>query len=295
MKYDTVRLVKVAALFFFISMTIITGLLFREYYYFHAHVDELVQIKQDYLNYIVAFKRLVNDEEQNVTDQEQDAFGEKKKLISARTSAFLVVNRDAEYSKKEALAFARHHGLETALAQLYAAHEKPTVPDTPQRRRRIRRSIRKKGAFDAHQQVNRWEHLKKEPLFAWPIDKKCFYVSSPFGPRKYKGVWGFHTGIDMAAVRGTPVEAAGDGVVAEAGFAGGYGNTIVIIHNKKFKTRYAHLAKVLVHKGQHVSAGDVIGKVGDTGNVRKKGKDASHLHFEVYMYGKHVNPFYFLM
>lgn len=293
MKYDIVRLAQVAALFFFMSMACIAALLLREYYYFHVRADELVQIKQEYAQYIAAFKRLIHDEEQTTSqEQETTPLGEKKKLAN---SSFLVVNRDAEYSKKEALAFARQHGLESALMHAYATYERSETVCSPKRRQRIRRSVRKKGTFNAHQQMSHWEHLQKEPIFAWPIDKQCFYVSSPFGPRKYRGVWGFHTGIDMAAVRGTPVAAAGDGIVEQAGFAGGYGNTIVIAHNKKFKTRYAHLAKVLVQKGQRVSAGHVIGKVGDTGNVRKKGRDASHLHFEVYMYGKQVNPFYFLV
>jgi murein DD-endopeptidase MepM/ murein hydrolase activator NlpD len=51
---------------------------------------------------------------------------------------------------------------------------------------------------------------------------------------------------------------------------------------------------MLVKVGQHVKAGDLIGKVGDSGNVRKQGRDASHLHFELYELGKRVNPLYFL-
>lgn len=292
-KYNSTHLIKGAAVFFFVCMAIIATLLVREYWYFHARADELVQIKEEYSNCIAAFKRLLHDEEHSA-DQEPDAFGEKKKLNKITTASFVVVNRDSEYTKKEAVAFARVHGLDQAVLQMYAAdNQAPSAGHAT--RRRIRRSKRRKGVFDAHQQTGRWEHLKKEPIFAWPIDKKSFYISSPFGPRKYRGVWGFHTGMDMAAVRGTPVGAAKDGVVAEAGYFGGYGNTVVIVHDKKFKTRYAHLATVHVKKGQWVATGELIGKVGDTGNVRKKGKDASHLHFEVYLYGKHVNPFYYLM
>lgn len=297
MKYDTIRLVKVAALFFFTIMILVTGLLLREYYYFHVLTGELIDVKQEYSNYILAFKRMVRDEEQDSSNQEFSTLGEKKKLNSSRDLTFLVVNRDSEYSKKAALAFAQRQGLGQPLLHFYDAHERSgiVVVQRERRRRKIQRSSSRKGSFNAHQQTNRWDHLKREPIFIWPIDKKNFWLSSPFGPRKYKGVWGFHTGIDMAAVRGTPVAAALDGVVSEAGFSVGYGNTIVIIHNKKFKTRYAHLEKLLVRNGQKVSVGDIIGKVGDTGNVRKKGKDASHLHFEVYVFGKQVNPFYFLI
>ena len=136
-----------------------------------------------------------------------------------------------------------------------------------------------------------WKKIPHEAIFAWPITRKQFWLSSPFGPRKKpNGTRGFHYGIDMAAVRGTPVKAAGPGVVIEACYMSGYGNTIVISHNKKFKTRYAHLAKIMVRRGQTVEQGAIIGKVGDTGSVRKRGKDASHLHFEVSVFGKQVNP-----
>ena len=70
----------------------------------------------------------------------------------------------------------------------------------------------------------------------------------------------------------------------------------MIAHNRKFKTRYAHLDKILVRVGENVCSGDCIGRVGATGFVRKsrRGGSASHLHFEVYMKGKPVNPFFFL-
>lgn len=294
MNYDVTRFAKVAAVFLFIGMFGTTILLVREYWYFHTLTEELVQVKQDYNNYIIAFKRLVRDEEQNAESQEIDTLGEKKKL-SANSTQFLVVNRDREHTKKYALIFAQKCGLGAEVSKLYDISE-PVSTSRKSRYQKVRRSVRRKRKFfDAHQQAHRWEHLKKEAIFIWPIDKKCFYLSSPFGPRKYKGVWGFHTGIDMAAVRGTPIAVAADGVVLQAGFSGGYGNTIVVMHNKKFKTRYAHLEKVLVSTGQHVCAGDIIGKVGDTGNVRKKGKDASHLHFEVYYHGKQVNPLHYLI
>lgn len=132
-------------------------------------------------------------------------------------------------------------------------------------------------------------------LFKWPIDRSSFWLSSFFGQRKHNGRWKFHRGIDMAAAKGTPVIAAADGVVVEARYAQGYGKTIVIAHNAKYKTRYAHLNSVLVRVGQKVERAERIGRVGATGFVRsKRGGDASHLHFEVYVFGKQVNPMYFL-
>lgn len=127
--------------------------------------------------------------------------------------------------------------------------------------------------------------------FVWPVDRKRFWLSSLFGPRKLKNkAWRFHYGIDMAALRGTPVKAAAAGIVVESCYNNGYGNYIIIAHNKKYKTRYAHLHTRRVKVGQKVKKGAFIGTVGDTGAVRKSGKDASHLHFEVYQFGRRINP-----
>jgi len=141
-----------------------------------------------------------------------------------------------------------------------------------------------------------WRTLQREPLFCWPVEPSAFWVSSLFGPRKLGGRRGFHAGVDLAAPRGTPVYAAASGIVTEAAYSGGYGNYIMVAHNRKYKTRYAHLDKIHVYVGDTVSTGDCIGCVGATGYVRKsrRGGSAAHLHFEVYMKGKPVNPFYFL-
>lgn len=128
-----------------------------------------------------------------------------------------------------------------------------------------------------------------------PVDEGKFWLSSYFGPRKKpNGQSSFHKGIDMAALKGTPVKAAANGVVELAYEDKGYGKTIVIEHEKKHKTRYAHLDKILVTKGQRVTQGQLIGLVGSTGNVRTVGKDPSHLHFEVYVGHERVNPLQYL-
>jgi len=99
----------------------------------------------------------------------------------------------------------------------------------------------------------------------------------------------------MASLKGTPVCAAYTGIVVEARYAKGYGNTIVIAHSRKYRTRYAHLSKILVKVGQKVKRGAMIGRVGDTGYVRSSnGKDASHLHFELIEFGKKINPLPFI-
>ena len=99
----------------------------------------------------------------------------------------------------------------------------------------------------------------------------------------------FHDGIDFTATRGTEVYATGDGVVEEVQYSGrGYGNYILVNHHFGYKTRYAHLQKANVKKGQHVKRGEVIGKVGSTGL-----STGPHLHYEVIHNSKQVNPINF--
>lgn len=88
----------------------------------------------------------------------------------------------------------------------------------------------------------------------------------------------FHSGIDMLATVGTPVQAIGDGTVAFAGDQGAYGNLVVINHQQGYQTRYAQLAKINVKVGQTVKRGTTIGTVGQTGNPATP---QPHLHFEV--------------
>jgi hypothetical protein len=136
---------------------------------------------------------------------------------------------------------------------------------------------------------------KKDIVFIWPIERQKFWLSSYFGLRKLpSGRKQFHNGIDMAALKGTRVKSAASGVVEKAyEDPAGYGKTIIIKHNKIYKTRYAHLDKMLVAQGQSVKQGQLIGYVGSTGNVRKTGRDASHLHFEVYLHEQRVDPLTF--
>lgn len=121
----------------------------------------------------------------------------------------------------------------------------------------------------------------------YPLEKTC-PITSPYGPRNSltRGMSTFHKGLDYGAPTGTKILAADGGTVDIAGVYGGYGNCVNIKHSGKFDgTRYGHMSKVLVTKGQTVSKGDVIGLVGSTGI-----STGSHLHFEVYISGKPVDP-----
>jgi murein DD-endopeptidase MepM/ murein hydrolase activator NlpD len=95
----------------------------------------------------------------------------------------------------------------------------------------------------------------------------------------------FHGGTDFRADPGTPVLAAGEGVVVFAGRLGGYGNVVYVDHGGGVVTRYAHLRKIETHRDAHVTAGEHIGQVGATGRTT-----GPHLHFEVRLDGRAVDP-----
>jgi len=111
----------------------------------------------------------------------------------------------------------------------------------------------------------------------WPVSAP---ITSPFGWR-----WGrMHEGVDLAAPDGTPIVAAGAGVVVQAGVAEGYGNAVLIDHGDGYLTHYGHLSAITVTAGQRVSAGQQIGNEGSTGH-----STGPHLHFEVHQ-GFYQNP-----
>jgi murein DD-endopeptidase MepM/ murein hydrolase activator NlpD len=121
-------------------------------------------------------------------------------------------------------------------------------------------------------------------LTAYPVPDR---TSSGFGwrddPINHRDQ--FHAGADIHAPRGTPVHAAGDGQVVFAGRQHGYGNIIYVDHGHGLITRYAHLSKIGVAKGDVVMAAQEIGKVGATGRAT-----GPHLHFEVRIDGAPVAP-----
>ena len=120
--------------------------------------------------------------------------------------------------------------------------------------------------------------------FIWPVNGP---ISSPFGPRVQPiiGATTFHPGVDIAVSQGTPIKAAGDGVVKMAGSNGGYGNFTLIDHGGGLATGYGHQSRIAVSVGQHVSSGQVIGYVGTTGT-----STGPHLHWEVRVNGNPVDP-----
>jgi murein DD-endopeptidase MepM/ murein hydrolase activator NlpD len=91
--------------------------------------------------------------------------------------------------------------------------------------------------------------------------------------------------MDFSASTGTPIYATGNGTVTKAGWQSGYGRVVVINHGYGYETLYAHMNKIDVRKGQKVVRGEVIGEVGNTGK-----STGPHLHYEVHVKGRVVNP-----
>ncbi len=127
----------------------------------------------------------------------------------------------------------------------------------------------------------------RKALLQTPVD--ATRISSTYGMRFHPilGYTRMHRGVDFAAPRGTPVRAAGDGIVQVAGNGGSYGNYIRIQHTSKYSTAYAHLTGFArgVKKGARVKQGEVIAYVGATGRAT-----GPHLHYEVLVGGQQVNP-----
>lgn len=143
---------------------------------------------------------------------------------------------------------------------------------------------------------NSWKKLDslQDGVIAVPSDKpvKTASFTSSFGVRSDPFGRGaaMHAGIDLAGPIGTPIYATADGTVQEAGYNnGGYGNLVKVDHGRGIETRYGHLSAFSVRVGERVKRGQIIGRMGSTGR-----STGSHLHYEVRIDGRAVNPIPFM-
>lgn len=120
---------------------------------------------------------------------------------------------------------------------------------------------------------------------------KSFQYTSGYGFRfdPFNGGSAMHAGVDMAGSHGEPIYASASGVVSKAGVASGYGNLVELSHGKGIDTRYGHLSKILVRPGEYVRQGQLIARMGSTGR-----STGTHLHYEIRIDGRAVNPRPFL-
>jgi murein DD-endopeptidase MepM/ murein hydrolase activator NlpD len=122
------------------------------------------------------------------------------------------------------------------------------------------------------------------PTKGW-LSSRFGYRSSPFTEKKE-----FHKGLDISTRKGSPIVTSADGTVSFSGWDRGYGRVVVIRHGYGLKTKYAHLKKSLVKKGQYVKRGETIGLVGNSGRTT-----GSHLHYEVHLNRVPVNPLRYIL
>jgi murein DD-endopeptidase MepM/ murein hydrolase activator NlpD len=144
---------------------------------------------------------------------------------------------------------------------------------------------------------NSWKKLDQlqDGVIAIPSDKPIKAVvvmMSAFGLRSdpFNHRAAVHPGIDLSGSYGTPIYATADGTVLRAGWnSGGYGNLVEIDHGRGITTRYGHMSAILVSPGQHITRGQQVGRMGSTGR-----STGNHLHYEVRIDGRAVNPIPFM-
>ncbi|WP_390915067.1 DUF5930 domain-containing protein [Pseudosulfitobacter sp. SM2401] len=151
-------------------------------------------------------------------------------------------------------------------------------------------TLRANRLLDQMDRLNLYRIAAQKAPFANPV-KDAFRFTSKFGPRRDPKTGGrrMHKGVDFAAANGTPLYATADGVVTHSGWSSGYGRLVKIQHEFGIETRYAHMSKLRVKVGQRVSRGQRIGDMGASGRVT-----GVHLHYEVRVGGKAVNPMIYI-
>jgi murein DD-endopeptidase MepM/ murein hydrolase activator NlpD len=148
-----------------------------------------------------------------------------------------------------------------------------------------------KALFDSWKKLDQLQ----DGVIAVPSDKPIrasVTFTSGFGVRSdpFKFAAAMHPGIDLSGAYGTPIYATADGVVLRAGWnSGGYGNLVEIDHGRGITTRYGHMSAILVSAGDHIKRGQQVGRMGSTGR-----STGNHLHYEVRIDGRAVNPIPFM-
>jgi murein DD-endopeptidase MepM/ murein hydrolase activator NlpD len=156
-------------------------------------------------------------------------------------------------------------------------------------------TLNKKADPQFRELFNSWSRLDQLqggivsiPL-AQPV--QTMSITSNFGVRvdPFRGGRAMHAGVDIPGTYGTPIYATADAVVGRTGWIGGYGNLVELEHGRGIQTRYGHLSSILVGPGKRIKRGELIGLMGSTGR-----STGVHLHYEVRIDGRAVNPTPFL-
>ena len=301
---------KILFLLLSLVLTFVCVILFMQYSFFKVEAQKMILVRQEYHNFIDILKKTIqsknSDEVTDDLDSLDDAKSEDDQKALEQDVATAVQELDDFVEPNEDILDAieeveEPEEEEAKDFQFISPADEKQLKDLRKQTRQTTQSRKKtKNKPLAHKQINQLrktipQSSVQDFTFHWPLELHHFWISSLFGARKKaNGAPGFHYGIDLAAMKGTTVKAAASGVVIQAQYLPGYGNNILIQHNKYYRSRYAHLHTMNVREGQKVTIGQKIGTVGATGSVRKSGRDASHLHFEIYHNGSHVNPLRYL-
>lgn len=165
-------------------------------------------------------------------------------------------------------------------------------PFVPLRPNDLRADSFRSGLSSLNMRMERWQDLQKilrQLPLAMPM--KSAWISGKFGRRRdpFRKRWAMHRGTDIAAGWHAPIYASAPGRIRHAGWKGRYGKLVEIDHGMGIRTRYAHMFKVTVKKGQSVDFQQKVGEQGNTGRSK-----SAHLHYEILVNGKQVNPINFL-
>ena len=227
---------------------------------------ELAEYDRDIMNAI----KSVNDEIAGQKNSAEELLAEQQNAMAEIEST----KTELENKKAE---------LKTVLAQL-EADEKAYIQYVEEKNRaetELRNQYSARGAVSVSDVEN--------GMFVWPVNSHN--ITSGFSPNRVNPVSGKvlpHTGTDIGANNGDPIIAAAGGTVSFAGVNSGYGNCVIINHGDGISTLYAHMSSISVSEGDSVVQGDMIGRVGSTGN-----STGPHLHFEIMLGGTPVDPMQF--
>ena len=209
----------------------------------------------------------------------QQAYIDYLESMEEERIAYFEALLEDEYNAAALLAFYQEQAeyIEAVWREAYQAEQRRLEEERRARQRRI-------------EEEQRIAIANLSGMFRWPVPSSAS-ISSPFGPRRHPitGRQETHSGIDIRAAHGAEIQAADDGVVILSGRNGGFGITVIIDHGDGIHTLYAHNSRNLVSVGDRVTRGQAIALVGSTGV-----STGPHLHFEVRVGGRWVDPGPFL-
>jgi len=254
--------------------------------YIHGNIDylEILLNAKNFSDFITRAKilKLIIKQDVELKEQikaEKKKYEEKKKALDQQKARILALQQESlNKERKMQITVASREQLLSQIQKEKALYEQ-SLNELEQASRQLERMIQSLEGSNQGYTGN-----PSSGGFLWPTAGK---ITSSYGWRThpiYK-VRKFHTGIDIGAPSGQSIKAAADGLVIYSGWVNGYGNTLIIDHGNGITTLYGHTSKLLVGKGKVVKAGDVVAKVGSTGN-----STGPHLHFEVRKNGVPINP-----